>query len=513
MVHSKYLKIAQTLAVVLNVLSLSSIALGASLPDFTIASVDIRFSTENPLEGESVTITAYVSNKGVESRDDIEVRFFEGTPDLPAPQSEARQAGEWGLQIEKGDVIIELGSGQRSKADVKWRAKSGNNDIYVVIDPDNTIAEADETNNQAHRTITCKALTLPKPSQTEIEAAIQKGLNWLRTQQGELYVLCPDGHENPSIMASSFGRCMICGKPLTEKQVLKKENPETKGGWNPIIGPGATALVLMAFLHAGVPESDQAVADGIDYLLHHAPVPNWEEWNDSYDFAAGILALQATGNKEKYLEKVTYATERILKMQTYGGWGYGAYPDMAHMQYVMFALYAAQKWGIEVPEETFKQVADWVRSMQREDGGWSYGGTDVGSPWAASSYGSMTTTALMIFKICGISTEVLATSATVSATSATDPQFQKGLEWLKRHYTVTSNPGAYDWDYYYLLALQRAMTISPEQPLIGEHNWYEESAAYLLSQQRPDGSWEPGVQEAAIMATPFAILFLTKALP
>ncbi|MBC8229985.1 hypothetical protein H8E77_10610 [bacterium] len=486
MVHSKYLKIAQTLAVVLNVLSLSSIALGASLPDFTIAPVDIRFSTENPVEGESVTITVFVSNKGGESRDDIEVRFFEATPD------------EWGLQIEKGDVIIGLGSGQRNKADVKWRAKAGSNDIYVVVDPDNTIAEANETNNQAHRTITCKALTLPKPSQTEIEAAIQKGLNWLRTQQGELYVLCPDGHENPSIMVS-FGNCMICRKPLTESQMLKKDNLENKGGWNPIIGPGATALALMAFLHAGVSESDQAVADGIDYLLHHAPVPNWEEWNDSYDFAAGILALQATGNKEKYLEKVTYATERILKMQTYGGWGYGAYPDMAHMQYVMFALYAAPKWGIEIPEETFKQVADWVRSMQREDGGWSYGGTDVGSPWAASSYGSMTATALMIFKICGIPT--------------TDPQFQKGLEWLKRHYTVTSNPGAHDWDYYYILALQRAMTIPPEQPLIGERNWYEEAAAYLLSQQRPDGSWEAGAQEAAIMATPFAILFLTKAIP
>ncbi|HIE26351.1 TPA: hypothetical protein EYP66_03605 [Candidatus Poribacteria bacterium] len=484
----KYLKTIRIFIVSLSLFSgFSYFTFGTPPPDFTIAPVDIRFSTENPVEGESVTITVFVSNKGGEARDDIEVRFFEGTPD------------EWGLQIEKGDVIIGLGSGQKNKAEVKWRAKAGSKDIYVVVDPDNAIAEADETNNQGYRTITSRALTLPKPSQSEIKAAIQKGLNWLRTQQGELYVLCPDGHENPAFLAKSLGRCMICGKPLTEQQVLKKDNPETKGGWNPVIGPGATALALMTFLHAGVPESDQTVADGIDYLLHHAPVPNWEEWNDSYDFAAGILALQATGNKEKYLEKVTYATERLLKMQIRGGWGYGAFPDMAHMQYVIFALYAAQKWGIQIPEEVFKQVADWVKSMQREDGGWSYGGLDVGSPWAASSYGSMTATALMVLKICGVPT--------------TDPQFQKGLEWLKRHYTITSNPGAYDWHYYYLLALQRAMTIPPEQPLIGERNWYEEAAAYLLSQQRPDGSWEAGAQEAAIMATPFAILFLTKAVP
>ena len=471
----------------LSVLScLSSVTFGAPLPDFTITPEDIYFSNANPLEGESVTITVLVSNKGGEVQDDIEVRFFEGTPD------------EWGLQIEKGDVIIGLGSGQKSKADVKWRAKAGSHDIYVVVDPDNAIAEANENNNQASHIITSRALTLPKPNQAEIEAAIQKGLSWLRTQQGELYVLCPDGHENPALLASSLGRCIICGKPLTDKRVLRKDNPDTKGGWNPLVGPGATALVLMAFLYAGVPESDQTVTDGIDYLLHHAPVPNWENWDDSYDLAAGVLALQATGDKEKYLEKVTYATERILKMQIYGGWGYGAYPDMAHIQYVLFALYAAQKWGIQIPEESFKQVVDWARSQQRKDGGWGYGGLEVG-PWAASSYGSMTATGLMIFKICGVPT--------------TDLQFQKGLEWFKRHYTVTSNPGAYDWGYYYLLALQRAMTIPPEQPLIGENNWYEQAAAYLLSQQRSDGSWEAGAQEADIMATPFVILFLTKALP
>lgn len=478
------LKIILTLTVILSVLvSLSSIALGAPLPDFVITSQDVHFSSENPVEGESVTITVFVSNKGVSTQEDIEVHFFEGSPN------------EFGLPIEKGRIIIALRSGGKKKAEVKWRAKAGTKNIYVVVDPNNAIAESDESNNQVHRTITGKALEFPKPTQAEIDDAVQKGIKWLRTQQGELVVICPDGHENPTFMEF----CMICRKPLKGRPVKKKDNPDTSGGWNPIIGPGATALVLMALLHAGVPESDSAVADGIDYLLHHTPVPDWNKWTEAYDYAAGVLALTATGNKEKYLNRVTFATTRILSMQRYGGWGYGAYPDMAHMQYVLLALYAAQKWGIEVPEESLKKAVDWVRSVQREDGGWSYGTSEVGSPWAAGSYGSMTATALMIFKICGISTK--------------DPQFQKGLEWLKRHYTVTSNPGAYDWHYYYLLSLQRAMTVPPEQTLIGENNWYEEATALLLSQQLPDGSWKAGAQEPSIMATPFAILFLTKALP
>ncbi len=483
-VHPKLLKTTTTLIVILSVfLGVSSVALGAPLPDFTIAPIDFRFSKNNPLEGESVIVSAYVKNIGGDARPDIEVRFYEGTPD------------EMGLQIEKGDIIIGLKSGRGKTAKVKWRAKAGSKDIYVVIDPDNAIEESNETNNQTHKAISSKALELKKPTQAEIEVAIEKGLKWLRTQQGELVITCPDGHETPSFMES----CMICLKPLKGRPIQRKDNEKTRGGWNPIIGPGATALALMAFLHAGVPESDQAVADGIDYLLHNTPEPDWNRWEESYDFAAAILALTATGNKEKYLTRVSFATERILKMQLHGGWGYGAYPDMAHMQYALLALYAAQKWSIEIPEETWKQAADWIKSVQRKDGGWSYGSPEIESPWAASSYGSMTATALMVLKVCGVPT--------------TDPQLKKGLDWLKRHYTISSNPGAYDWHYYFILVLQRTMTIPPEQPLIGERNWYEEAAAYLLSLQQPDGHWKGGAQEAGLMATPFAILFLKKAIP
>jgi len=465
---------------------LSSVALGAPLPDFTVASADISFSTNNPVEGESVIITAYVFNKGSSTQADIEVHFFEGAPDNN------------GLEIGKGDIIIGLKSRQRDKVEAKWRAKTGSKNIYVVIDPDNAIAESDETNNQAFRAITGKALELPKPTQAEIEAAVQKGIKWLRSLQGKkLVVYCPDGDENSAFML--IGEiCVFCGKSLKGRAVQTKDNENARGGWNTMIGPGATALVLTTLLHAGVPESDKAVADGIDYLLHHTP-EDWNQWKESYHFAAAVLALTATGNKEKYLTRVTFATNRILSMQKHGGWGYGGFPDMAHMHYVLLALYAAQKWEIQIPKEALQQAADWAKSTQREDGGWGYGDTSIDSPWAVSSYGSMTTTALIVLKVCGIPTA--------------DPQFQKGLEWLKRHYTITSNPGAYDWGYYYLLALQRAMTIPPEQALIDERNWYEEGAAYLLSQQQPDGSWKGSEQEAALMATPFAILFLKKAIP
>ena len=206
---------AKTLIVVLSIFfGLSSVALGATLPDFTIALIDFRFSKKNPLEGESVIIAAYVKNIGGDTQSDIEVRFYEGTPD------------EWGLQIEKGDIIIGLKSGRGKKVEVKWRAKAGSKDIYVVIDPDNAIEESDETNNQTHRTISSRALELKKPTQAEIETAIEKGLKWLRTQQGELVVYCrTHGHENPAFME----RCMICLESLKGRPIQRKDNEKIFG--------------------------------------------------------------------------------------------------------------------------------------------------------------------------------------------------------------------------------------------------------------------------------------------
>ena len=454
-----------------------------AIPNFAISQVNIYFSVDNPVEGESVIITAYIMNKGDETQKDIDVRFFEETLDSSR------------LQIGKGGVIIGLRRGEVGKVEARWRAKSGQKAIYVVVDPDNVIAESNEENNQAKKNITGKSLDLPKPTPDQIQNTIEKGNKWLHSQQGEFVISCPDQHHSPSFMEL----CMVCRKSLEGGAVEKVDNAKTKGGWLPIIGPGGTALALMALLHSGTPEADPAVVEGLDYLLHHAPVPDWNQWDDTYDFAVAILALTATGNKEKYYNRVDFATSRILTKQRYKGWGYGAFPDMAHMHYVLLALYAAQKWEIEIPADSLKQAAEWIKSMQREDGGWSYAGIEVTSPWAETSYGSMSMTALMGLKICGV--------------LPTDPHFQRGLEWLTRNYTITSNPGAYEWHYYYLSALQRALTIPPSQETAGKHNWYEEGAAYLISQQRPDGSWKSGGQEEPIMSTCFSILFLSKAIP
>ena len=121
-----------------------------AIPDFSISKVNIYFSVDNPVEGESVIITAYIMNKGNETQKDIDIRFFEAALDNS------------GLQIGKGGVIVGLRTGEVGKVEAKWRAKSGQNTIYVIVDPDNVIAESNEKNNQAEKNITGKSLRATK---------------------------------------------------------------------------------------------------------------------------------------------------------------------------------------------------------------------------------------------------------------------------------------------------------------------------------------------------------------
>jgi hypothetical protein len=283
------------------------------------------------------------------------------------------------------------------------------------------------------------------------------------------------------------------------------------------IGPGMTSLIVMTLLHAGVDVSDPAVTNGIDHLFNRAPV-TWRNWSDAYEYASGILALTATGNKEKYMEPVTFATKRLVALQTQdGGWGYGAVGDAAHLQYVILGLYAAKQWGVEIPSDTWTRAVVWLTDMQRDDGGWNYYAAGSG-PFAEDSYGSMTATAVMGLKSAGVSPR--------------SESVRRGIAWLDKYFSVARNPGSFYWHYYYLVALQRAMDIPPGQRKLGDRDWYSEIASYLIARQQADGSWIAatpiyttgavtqaptvaswGKNRGDVMATSFAVLFLSRAMP
>ena len=460
------------------------------LPDFEVDSTSFVFSNLTPLEGEEITIYVIVRNVGQVAptmNEDLVVNLYEGHPEATP------------LQIMCRDVILGLGVGQSKRVKTQWRPPPGTTEVYAVVNPaggDKEIQEANRSNNIAHTSITATQRMFPQATPDQIQNAIQRGVAWVRAQQGKHNRTCLQcGSENQLISI-----CVICGATL-------KGLPEDL-----IPGPAwdlgedskqETALAMLALISAGVPASDPAIQQGMDFLMQ-------QDWNtfDVYVHSI-VLPTLVAANLSEYRERAQFSVNQLVKSQLpfggeefsdprdFGGWGYGATADGAHFNWVIYALYAAKQWGLEVPSETWKRAEKWIRSNQTETGGWLYNRVEHGSPWAEGVYGSMTATGLWALRALGASVE--------------DPQIQRGLEWIQKHWSLTRNPGANSWHHYYFVTLQRFCDISPKQDTLVGHDWYQDIASMFVAEQQPDGRWID--HEDYFPTTCFALMFLTRSLP
>jgi len=475
------------------------------LPDFEIDNDSITFSNESPVEGEVITISVKVNNIGEVApnrNEDLEVWLFEGALE------------ENPLRIMVKDILLGLKPGDSGIVNADWIPRTGTTTIYAIANPeesDKTIEEKTHKNNYAHRAITASARTFPEASPEKIEQAIKKGIDWIIAQKGKHRRICPQcGSEIispptitqnlPTGTQNQYGeRCYICQANL--KGLPMDVTPSSY--WD--FGESATqdtSIALLALMGAGVKSSNPVIQDALSFLIK-------SDWNsfEVYHYAIIIPVLVATGEKEKYFERVQFATNQLVKRQLRvekghdprddGGWGYGLTADGAHMQYCIYALYAAKQWGIDIPQEVWTRAEKWVRRTQLDNGGWLYNLVEGGSPWAEGAYGSMTATGLMALKMCGA--------------PVNDKQIQKGLEWIKKYYTITSNPGSVHWHYYYLLALERFCDVPPRQEILVGHNWYREMSNLLVAEQKPNGRWVD--YEEYFPTTCFALLLLNRAVP
>ncbi|MFH1641752.1 MAG: CARDB domain-containing protein [Nanoarchaeota archaeon] len=110
-------------------------------PDLTINISEFSFNKTNPAEGENVTINATVYNIGGISANNFVIKFYDGIP----------QNG--GTQISNNITIDSLDSGANISVNVTWIAALGSHHIWILIDPNNSISELNETNNNFSKTI------------------------------------------------------------------------------------------------------------------------------------------------------------------------------------------------------------------------------------------------------------------------------------------------------------------------------------------------------------------------
>ena len=106
-------------------------------PDLAVTAADITFTPSIPSEGETVTISATIHNLGDDNATNVLVNFYDGQPGA-------------GTLI-GSDTIPSLGEGTSAAASTTWTATAGAHDMFVVADPEDTIAESNENNNVASK--------------------------------------------------------------------------------------------------------------------------------------------------------------------------------------------------------------------------------------------------------------------------------------------------------------------------------------------------------------------------
>jgi outer membrane biosynthesis protein TonB len=194
----------------------------------------------------------------------------------------------------------------------------------------------------------------------ETEAAVTAALAWLAQAQSR------DGRWD----ANHFG----AGQ---EQLVLGQD----RGGAGRNADTGVSALALLAFMGAGHSHLDGAYRDtvhrGLDFLLRSQAADgslfgNATLYAQMYCHSMATFALaeaQAMTGDRRLEPAVTKAVNFSLRAQngTNGGWRYrpGDSGDTSQLGWQMMALASAERAGIRIPDETWRRVDRFLRTVRR----------------------------------------------------------------------------------------------------------------------------------------------------
>lgn len=308
-------------------------------------------------------------------------------------------------------------------------------------------------------------------SDADIEAAIQRGVNWLKAQRNEL------GH-------------------------WEEEDDRTDRHWG-----GTSALALLALLYAGENPREDELRRSLDWLAE-------QELRGTYVYGirAHVLALAVQSMpRSEYRSRLESDLQWLLDAvwprgsDHPGCFDYLAVPsdarsgrwDNSVSQYGVLGAWMAAEAGVNVPEWFWIIVGGhWLR-VQNDDGGWGY---QEGPP----STGSMTAAGLA-------SLFVVVDRLWSDRPQAAGPYLgaiHRGLTWLGREYGAENPHGGGEWQYYYLYGVERAGHASGYK-YYREKDWFRGGAEFLLRHQTKDGHWPASSQSMnTVRNTSFALMFL-----
>ena len=287
------------------------------------------------------------------------------------------------------------------------------------------------------------------------------------------------------------------------------------GSWTSPTAPGVSGLVVTALLRSGLPADDPTVAKGLKHLEGFVQKDGGIYYKKSnhrnYETCIAMMAFHEA-DPQKYRQTIKNAENFLRGLQwdegeglesadaAYGGAGYGSHsrPDLSNTQFLLEALKAA---GAGKNDPAVKKALIFVSRAQNleseynntpfaakvNDGGFYYTPAAGGTSQAGTtdngglrSYGSMTYAGLKSMIYAGLTSD--------------DPRVKAAFQWIRRHYTLKSNPGLGQQGlFYYYHTFAKALDALGidylEDAQGTKHDWRKELTEQLAALQKENGSW------------------------
>ncbi len=318
-----------------------------------------------------------------------------------------------------------------------------------------------------------------------------------------------------------------------------KTSQKDGGDFFPKAGePGLTALIVSALLRNGVPGDNPIVTKSMKYLEGNIQKDGgvYQKGLGNYMTCLAIMAFKELNTGGKYDKVLANATKYVKGIQDdtdpkdvkYGGVGYDgkSRPDLSNTQFMVEALLAA---GVSKDDPAIKKALVFVgrcqnlknesnelpyaaKASEDDKGGFVYNPLDQDNEKSDKrtaagglrSEGGMTYAGLKSFLYAGVSKD--------------DPRVKAAIAWVRKHYTVTENPGQGQVGlYYYYHTFAKAMDALGEETFVDakdvKHDWRQELFDELKKKQGENGSWanknKQFLEDVPELATAFALLSLS----
>jgi len=307
--------------------------------------------------------------------------------------------------------------------------------------------------------------------------------------------------------------------------------------------PGLTALIAAALVRNGVPDDNSVVAKAMKFLASKVKKDGgvYDQGLSNYMTSLAIMAFKETNAGGKYDKVIDAATKYVKSLQydegltdkdpKFGGAGYDkptakGRPDLSNTHFMVEALLAA---GVSKDDPSIKKALTFISRSQNlqsefndqpfatktsddDKGGFVYNLSDQDNEKSDKrtaigglrSEGGMTYAGLKSFLYTGVSKD--------------DKRVKAAIDWVRKHYTVTENPGQKDSGlFYYYHTFAKAMDALGEEPFVDakgvKHDWRQELFDQLKKTQAANGSWANKngafLESMPELATAFALLALS----